>query len=453
MNRTVLAGTLRSRGFPVVFPLKGTSHCEIFCVRETTEPDAEAYVAKVVSLTGLDAKGRASAQQEVSLLKGLAAHPNLIAYRESFLEDAGGAGILFIVMSLAEDGDLRRVVTDFTPTPTKPALAPSIPEAVVLSWMRQTLSGLSHLHGQGVVHRDLKSSNIFLCNQRRRIRIGDFGISRVLESTRFAVSCVGTPAYMSPELMRNERYDVGVDMWALGCICYELCCLSLPFMASSLLDLVFQVVETEPDWAKWTGGHSEDLREVTSRLLAKDINMRPSADDVLREPLFNGGRGAMDPAEQDWAVVAPRLELTGGSPDKGLRETTPSELTTADNCAKSSLSSGGADSSWMTPGMAWVADSLCEDVDPSGQSTGAASLERLGGGSAIEFERQLHAAREAERSMSRDEFQVLLTTHHDRLKDELAAAAAGLPTPPPDAVARTAHAPAPPPNPVLETVM
>merc|ERR1740117_1976040 len=133
MKGAVLAGTLRARGFPQVSPLKGTSHCQIFCVSESEDPNAEKYVAKVVSLSGLDAKGRASAQQEVSLLKGLAAHPNLIAYRESFMEDQSGAGILFIVMSLAEDGDLRRVVTDFAGG--KEVARKALPEPVILSWM------------------------------------------------------------------------------------------------------------------------------------------------------------------------------------------------------------------------------------------------------------------------------------------------------------------------------
>merc|ERR1719284_180207 len=143
-------------------------------------------------------------------------------------------------MTLAEDGDLRRVVTEFQ------AAQALFPEPVVLSWTRQTLEGLKLLHSQGVVHRDLKSSNIFLCEGRRRIRIGDFGISKVLESTNFASTCVGTPAYMSPELMRNERYDYHVDMWALGCISYELCTLSLPFAAGSLVELACQVMETVP---------------------------------------------------------------------------------------------------------------------------------------------------------------------------------------------------------------
>jgi len=286
-------------GFPVVQPLKSASgHATIFRVQESEDPHAEPYVAKVVSLTGLDAKGRASAQQEVSLLRGLSAHPNLIAYRESFMEEPA---MLFIVMSLADGGDLRCVVTECLHAGPR-----ALPEPIVMTWVRQTLSGLQHLHSLGVVHRDLKSSNIFLCQGRRRIRIGDFGISRVLESTAFATSCVGTPAYMSPELMRNERYDYHVDMWALGCICYELCTLRLPFAARSLLELACAVMEGEPDWSIWHGcGFSEELRDVTERLLRKDTAYRPTAADLLVEPLFGeGGRGSQPAPEEAWVCVA-----------------------------------------------------------------------------------------------------------------------------------------------------
>jgi len=402
MERSELAGTLRNRGFQVVRPLKGTSHCSIFCVQENDDPSEECYVAKVVSLNGLDAKGRASAHQEVSLLKGLAANPNLIAYRESFLEDSNGAGILFIVMSLAEDGDLRRVVTE------SQACQRMLPEPLVLSWTRQTLAGLCHLHAQGVVHRDLKSSNIFLCDARRRIRIGDFGISRVLESTAFASSCVGTPAYMSPELMRNERYDYHVDMWALGCIVYELCTLTLPFQASSLLDLVFQVVETDPDWSRW-GDYSEELRDVAYRLLDKDTSRRPTSQQIIGEPLFApGGRGAMDPTDDVWAIVAPEPVPSVGSPEKRRSgDSTPSQLTTADTGAKSSsaMSSNGAVSSGS-----WSETPLSDQLPAS-----------------ADFQRELQANRMAQRELSRDEFQTMMSTYHDELRNQIKTAAAGMP--------------------------
>lgn len=232
------------------------------------------------------------------MLRGLAPHPNLIAYRESFLEDA--AGVLFIVMSFAEDGDLHRQVEEMT-------LAKQyIPEHIILYWFRQILSAVQHFHAQGVMHRDLKSSNIFLCDERRRIRIGDFGISRVLESTAFATSSVGTPAYMSPELMRNERYDYHVDMWALGCVVYELCTLRLPFVARSLLDLVFVIMENEPDWSLWSlGGFSDELQIATKRMLRKEAAQRPTAAELLEEGLFNDtSRAARPPGDDVWQQLA-----------------------------------------------------------------------------------------------------------------------------------------------------
>mmetsp|Transcript_9234 Transcript_9234/g.20614 ORF Transcript_9234/g.20614 Transcript_9234/m.20614 type:complete len:310 (+) Transcript_9234:146-1075(+) len=294
----LLTDTLQSRGFEVTAPIKGAGHAAIFCVREagdTKDMKDSVYVAKVVSLTPLDAKGKAAALQEVSMLRGLAPHPNLIAYKDSFVSES--AGVLLIVMSFAEDGDLRRIVT------RTQAARMRFPEVVVLWWVRQMLAGLQHLHSQGVVHRDLKSSNIFLCESSRRIRIGDFGISRVLESTAFATSCVGTPAYMSPELMRNEKYDYHVDMWALGCICYELCTLDLPFEATSLLDLVNKVIDGEPDWRK-CGDFSIELVDVAKQLLKKDATARPTADQLMAASLFaEGSRAATEPSDDVWQSV------------------------------------------------------------------------------------------------------------------------------------------------------
>lgn len=294
----ILTDALTSRGFTVERPLKTSVQSAILCVHESAVPEASriTYVAKAVSLNGLEAQGRAAALQEVSVLRGIPAHPNLIEYRDSFLEEA--AGVLLIVMSFAESGDLRGVVANTQKS------CKTLPEPAVLFWMLQMLSGLQHLHNHGVVHRDLKSSNIFLSESRRRIRIGDFGISRVLESTAFATSCVGTPAYMSPELMRNEKYDYHVDVWAFGCICYELCTLHLPFVAKSLLDLVYTVVEANPDWSLWDRTFSDELKQVAQSALSKDAANRPTATQMLALPLFApGGRGSMPPADDIWESV------------------------------------------------------------------------------------------------------------------------------------------------------
>eukprot|EP00448_Togula_jolla_P017186 CAMPEP_0170587162 /NCGR_PEP_ID=MMETSP0224-20130122/10137_1 /TAXON_ID=285029 /ORGANISM="Togula jolla, Strain CCCM 725" /LENGTH=430 /DNA_ID=CAMNT_0010910769 /DNA_START=1 /DNA_END=1289 /DNA_ORIENTATION=+ len=408
---SILADVLESRGFAVVRRLAGASrgsNCNVFCVRERDDPSSVPYVAKAISLTGLDAKGIASAQQEVSLLKNLPAHPNLIAYRESFLEDSSDGGILFIVMSLAEDGDLRRVVTDVQ------AVGSMLPEPVVLCWLRQTLAGLHHLHSQGVVHRDLKSSNIFLSGGRRHLRIGDFGISRVLESTALATSVVGTPAYMSPELMRNERYDFHVDMWALGCVSYELCTLRLPFEARSLLDLVFQVVESEPNWGLWRV-FSEELRRFTERLLSKEPSRRPTATELLKEPsgLFGeGGRAAQEPNETLWAAVFRPGSKDPVSPDG---KSVGDQLTTAGTRAQSMSSKGdGASGTWCsTPRMSWE----------SSAGQGATGLEKAAAMSPVEracgFMEKLQAAREAQHEFSRQEFETFLGTARQELLQDI----------------------------------
>lgn len=397
MDRSVLVSKLRARGFKAVEPLKCAGHASIFRVSEDSE--SESYVAKVVSLTGLDAKGRASAQQEVSLLKGLSAHPNLIAYRDSFMEEAG---ILYIIMTLAEDGDLRRVVTEAQ------VASRTLPEPLVLTWIRQTLLGLRLLHKQGVVHRDLKSSNIFLCERRRRIRIGDFGISRVLESTAFATSCVGTPAYMSPELMRNERYDYHVDMWALGCIVYELCTLRMPFAANSLLELACQVMEGEPNWAPMDN-RSEEITEVAVRLLQKDVARRPTAAQLLNEILFASG---IEPTEEDWASLQSTGALSMRSPDKKVQATMSTAVTG---------SSGGE---WtLTPRMPWETSSRASESTDASPGTGARSL----GSSLTETEgkRLTGSQKLVNHELTREEFADMLTAFQGSLLTELRSGSRG----------------------------
>ncbi|CAJ1449499.1 unnamed protein product, partial [Effrenium voratum] len=390
MDRSVLATRLHRRGFQAVEPLKCAGHASIFRVREREDEESEAYVSKVVCLSGLDAQGQAGAQQEVSLLKGLSAHPNLIAYKQSFLEDGG---LLFIIMTLAEDGDLCRVVGEAQVTRRV------LPEAAVLTWLRQTLLGLEHLHKQGVVHRDLKSSNIFLCEGRRRIRIGDFGISTVLQSTAFASSCVGTPAYMSPELMRNERYDFHVDMWALGCICFELCSLDLPFAAASLLQLAMQVMDAEPAWHK-VEGRSEDLITVNRWLLQKDVTNRPTASRVLQEPLFSeGGRASIGPTEEEWLSLA--APDTDTSCDRRRAQTT---VSTAALSGSDTFSSKG----WPTM------------PDSTGEITAGLEAPAI-----ASFDRLVQQAREARHEFSKDEFAEILTTHQQSLLEQLKAVRSG----------------------------
>jgi NIMA (never in mitosis gene a)-related kinase len=101
---------------------------------------------------------------------------------------------------------------------------------------------MEFMHAKKVIHRDLKLQNIFLTGSNT-IKIGDFGISRALEQTGlYASTVIGTPHYLSPEVCKSEPYTSKSDVWALGCILYELCTLKKAFAGDNLLGLVYKIV-------------------------------------------------------------------------------------------------------------------------------------------------------------------------------------------------------------------
>lgn len=100
-----------------------------------------------------------------------------------------------------------------------------IDEKVILSWFIMLVWGVKCLHSKNVLHRDLKAANVFL-TKHRFVKIGDFGISKILNTTS-AKTFVGTPYYLSPEICSNQPYEFSSDIWALGCILYEMCTLKV----------------------------------------------------------------------------------------------------------------------------------------------------------------------------------------------------------------------------------
>jgi len=118
----------------------------------------------------------------------------------------------------------------------------------------QTALALKHIHELHILHRDIKSQNIFVTSNGF-VKIGDFGISRVLEHTYDqANTVVGTPYYMryqyilnirSPEVCENKPYTYKSDVWALGCVLYELCNLTHAFKSNNLLGLVNRIVKEQ----------------------------------------------------------------------------------------------------------------------------------------------------------------------------------------------------------------
>uniref|UniRef100_A0A7R9Z4D4 non-specific serine/threonine protein kinase n=1 Tax=Chlamydomonas euryale TaxID=1486919 RepID=A0A7R9Z4D4_9CHLO len=230
----------------------------------------ELFVLKKVKLDEANEKERVQAETEVEVLRALD-HPLVLSYVDHFLY----RGHLCIVTEYCEGGDLAQLLR----SRKSPLL-----EGQILELLTQILMALQYMHGKGILHRDLKTANIFLTKDGS-IKLGDFGISRSLSSSLdLAQTIIGTPYYMSPEVMSSQPYDFKSDMWSLGCCLYEMMTLKHAFDATDLTSLVLKVMRGEhlpiPDT------FSMALRDTAKQLLSKIPKMRPTPEQCLKSPLL-----------------------------------------------------------------------------------------------------------------------------------------------------------------------
>ena len=166
--------------------------------------------------------------REVALLTSQK-HPFILPVVE-MLRDAP-SGELGMVTEYCDHGDLHSFLIDLRRRSER------VPEGQVLTWLAQLCLALSHLHKQRILHRDVKTSNIFVTADRT-LKLGDFGLARVRQEQEAVMSRVGSPFYLSPEICLNQPYGTKSDLWSLGCVLYEIICLSPAFYAESMVQVL-----------------------------------------------------------------------------------------------------------------------------------------------------------------------------------------------------------------------
>ena len=273
-------------------------------------------VAKKIPLQMLSARERADTVRESKLLQKLN-HQNIVEYIDSFEDD----GCLYIVTHYCDAGDLAKIIKR-----AKKAKRGYFDEEQILNWFIQIAMAVDYIHSRKVLHRDLKTGNVFVTGLNV-IKLGDFGIAKVLDSTlEQANTVVGTPYYMSPEVCENKAYNYKSDLWAMGCILYELCTLNHAFDASNLLGLVFKIVQES--YPPIPDHYSPELKGLVDELLSKDASKRPSCRKIFAKPFIKRRlenlAESVDLAFHDLSPPPPMKPLpsAGASPKSAARSGT-----------------------------------------------------------------------------------------------------------------------------------
>ena len=257
--------------FQIISKLGEGAYSTVFKVMRRV--DGQTYALKKVKLLNLSDKEKENALNEVRILASVKSN-YVVSYKEAFFDEKDRT--LCIVMEFADNGDLYQKIVEHK----KKAMF--FEESEIWRIFIHLVKGLKALHDLKILHRDLKSANVFLYTNGDA-KIGDLNVSKV---TRAGVghTQTGTPYYASPEVWNDMPYDNKSDIWSLGCVLYEMITLKPPFRAQDMEGLYKRVIKGQ--YSRIPERFSNDLFQIIQFLLQVNPKLRPSCEQILNHPII-----------------------------------------------------------------------------------------------------------------------------------------------------------------------
>ncbi|KAF6778187.1 hypothetical protein AHF37_04152 [Paragonimus kellicotti] len=225
---------------------------------------------KFIPKVGKSEKSLKNLKREIGIMQSMH-HANIIEMKDTFETERE-----VVAITDYAEGDLFQIIEDDG----------QLSEEIVRSIACQLVSALYYLHAHRILHRDMKPQNILL-GQEGVIKLCDFGFARVMNLNSMVLTSIkGTPLYMAPELVQEKPYDHTADLWALGCILYELFVGKPPFYTESIFQLVKMITKMS---IQWPPDMNPEFKDFLTRLLQKDVRKRLQWPELLDHPFIAAG--------------------------------------------------------------------------------------------------------------------------------------------------------------------
>ena len=259
-------------GFKILNKIGEGSYSTVLKVQRIE--DGNIYALKRVKFRKLSDKEKQNALNEIRILASVK-DKNVISYKEAFFDEKDSS--LGIVMEYADKGDLFQVITERKKTKNY------FEEQDIWKVFIQLLKGLKSLHDLNILHRDIKSANVFLF-EGGICKLGDLNVSKVARKG-LGYTQTGTPYYASPEVWDEKPYDSKSDIWSLGCVIYEMITFRPPFKANSMDELYKKIMRGI--FPKIPSKYSEDLSDAIKLMIQVEVGARPTCDELLKMPMIS----------------------------------------------------------------------------------------------------------------------------------------------------------------------